>query len=296
MSFLRRLLIALILFLLLAAALQKFLSKKELQAYLEKGTSFRFEGRKLHYRLEGAGPLTVVLLHGQEDNLTAWDLIAKELSKEVEVLRLDRAGFGGSAFSGNTSLKAAAKDLHASLQDAKIEKPIILLGYDWGGALALQYADTYPSDLSALFLINALSPKLQEENFPKQSFLQSLSRASSIFALSRLFSKKNDLSLQTKVQYSLLKEFLNLDEMLVELRQVKPKIWYKPLTVIMSEEHPFRFKEEGAWRQSQEFLLEYSRKPKFIFAKGASYDLLSERAELISASVLDLAKELSSQR
>ena len=71
-----------------------------------------------------------------------------------------------------TTAQDAASDLRALLSAAKESAPYVMVGHSYGGMVARLYASTYPDDVSALVLIDALTEGLQEAETPEQWAVQ----------------------------------------------------------------------------------------------------------------------------
>lgn len=106
---------------------------------------------------------TIVLLHGLSANHTTWlPAIKKFQEAKFNILAPDLRGHG---FSDKTKKRASyrlpvfADDLDMILKKEGLKK-IILIGYSFGGYVALQYALSHPQSLAALVLIstNHVSP------------------------------------------------------------------------------------------------------------------------------------------
>lgn len=101
---------------------------------------------KLHYAVWGnQGRPPLVLIHGGRDHCRNWDPVALALQDRYTVYAPDLRGHGDSgwALGGMYSLPEFVLDtatLVASLGDG----PLTIIGHSLGGAVALQYAGTYP--------------------------------------------------------------------------------------------------------------------------------------------------------
>ena len=81
-----------------------------------------------------AGPMTVVLVHGNPETPAVWDLLVEQLAAlgEPEPVRLSPPGFGAPVPDGWGATVGEYRDwLVAELE--KIAGPIDLVGHDWGG-------------------------------------------------------------------------------------------------------------------------------------------------------------------
>ncbi len=129
-------------------------------------------GVKIHYVTAGKGPL-VVLIHGFPDFWYTWRAQMPELAKHFQVVALDMRGYNKSDQpSGveNYAMPKLVADIDAVVNHFKAEKAVIV-GHDWGGAVAWSYAMTHPDKTDKLIILNLPHPKcLQRElsNNPEQ--------------------------------------------------------------------------------------------------------------------------------
>jgi epoxide hydrolase 4 len=122
--------------------------------YLDSG------GVKLHFVTAGKGPL-VVLLHGFPDYWYTWRGQMPALSKHFQVVALDLRGFNMSGQPkgvDNYKMDKLVADVGAVLKHFKQDKAVIV-GHDWGGAIAWAFAMTYPEKTSRLIILNLPHPR-----------------------------------------------------------------------------------------------------------------------------------------
>ncbi|ACK73547.1 alpha/beta hydrolase fold protein [Gloeothece citriformis PCC 7424] len=116
-------------------------------------------GINLHYVTAGEGKL-MLMLHGFPEFWYSWRHQIPEFSQDHKVVALDLRGY-------NDSDKPQSQDAY-KLQEivADIEGVItalgydncILVGHDWGGAIAWQFAYTYPNKVEKLIILNLPHP------------------------------------------------------------------------------------------------------------------------------------------
>ncbi len=113
------------------------------------------DGVEISYRVEGAGPETVVLVNGLGDDLEAWLLQVPDLlSAGYRVVTLDNRGLGRSDRPpGPYSSRQGAEDTRAVVDALGLES-IHLVGCSMGGLIALEYAIATPGQLRSLTLAN----------------------------------------------------------------------------------------------------------------------------------------------
>lgn len=111
----------------------------------------------LAYKKEGNGP-GVVFIHGLGGNRDAWAEISKRLKKDHTVLSVDLPGHGGSSAppfkEGAVDLDAISSDLVKLIRKQKIE-PVILVGHNIGGAIAVRAALGDPKIARGIILVDS---------------------------------------------------------------------------------------------------------------------------------------------
>jgi 3-oxoadipate enol-lactonase len=114
----------------------------------------------LHYKLEGDGTETIVLINGLADDLESWFAQMDDfLSAGYRVLRIDNRGIGASSKpAGPYSSRMLADDAKA-LVDSLGVTDFHLMGVSMGGMIAQEYALAYPGDLrSATYACTYAAP------------------------------------------------------------------------------------------------------------------------------------------
>ncbi|HVC32696.1 MAG TPA: alpha/beta hydrolase [Chloroflexota bacterium] len=96
----------------------------------------------------------IVLLHGLASSSHVWDLVAPLLAPRYRVVAIDQRGHGESDKpETGYDLPTFVADLRGIVGALELQRPA-LVGHSWGGNLALQYAVTYPADVSHLALVD----------------------------------------------------------------------------------------------------------------------------------------------
>ncbi len=110
-------------------------------------------GLKQHYKLEGEGPETIVLVNGLADDLETWaEQMGDFLGAGYRVLRFDNRGIGKSGRPrGSYTTAQMAADAKALIDHLGLKK-FHLVGVSMGGMIAQEYALAYPGDLKSLSL------------------------------------------------------------------------------------------------------------------------------------------------
>jgi len=114
---------------------------------------------KIFYYLENSFPGRpfAVLLHGLSSNHTTWLKTIEALREnQYNCLTLDMRGHGHSDKTKNKGLyqvSVFAEDLKQIIDEEQI-KNFVLVGYSFGGQVAIDYAARYQNDLKGLILIS----------------------------------------------------------------------------------------------------------------------------------------------
>jgi pimeloyl-ACP methyl ester carboxylesterase len=117
---------------------------------------------------DARGP-RLILVHGTPGSATAWTDYLLDPPPDVEVVALDRPGFGHSGPDGAlTGLDAQAAAVAALLPTDG--RPAVLLGHSLGGPIVARLAGESPSRVSAVVLLAGSIDPGQEKTHPMQYF------------------------------------------------------------------------------------------------------------------------------
>lgn len=119
-------------------------------------------GVRLFYQIDGAGPDTIVVLHGGPGlNLEGLRPDLGPLARRHALLYFDQRGSGRSEMPDTLDLTAAlmVEDLEAIRQAFHLDQ-LTLLGHSWGGGLALLYAAHHAERVKRMVLVGAVPPRL----------------------------------------------------------------------------------------------------------------------------------------
>ncbi|WP_435579037.1 alpha/beta fold hydrolase [Gilvibacter sp.] len=119
---------------------------------------------KIHYKYDGSGAVTYVLIAGLGESMQTWESLAVPLKERGRVFRYDRSGLGHSEVGAMPrSVEVMATELKAVLDVEQIPGPYIFIGHSAGGFLARYYAKKYPEDILGLYLIDPYQETGREE-------------------------------------------------------------------------------------------------------------------------------------
>jgi epoxide hydrolase 4 len=129
-------------------------------------------GVKIHYAALGQGPL-IVMIHGFPDFWYTWRRQMEVLSAHYRVIAVDQRGYDLSDRPVGIEQYAMPKlvnDIGAVIK-AEGRSSAVIVGHDWGGAVAWTLAMTHPEWIQALVILNLPHPSgIQREikNNPEQ--------------------------------------------------------------------------------------------------------------------------------
>ncbi|WP_395845316.1 haloalkane dehalogenase [Cystobacter fuscus] len=119
----------------------------------------------MSYREAGHGP-TVVLLHGNPTSSYVWRNVIPHLAGRQRVLAPDLIGMGDS---GKPDIAYRFAD-HARYLDAWFDAlelhDVVLVGYDWGGSLAMDWATRHPERVRGLVVFETFLRSLEWSDYP----------------------------------------------------------------------------------------------------------------------------------
>lgn len=114
---------------------------------------------KIHYATIGSGPL-VVMIHGFPDFWYTWRSQMEGLKDNFKVVAIDQRGYNLSdAPEGeeNYNMRYLVSDVAAVIHHFGAEKAVIV-GHDWGGSVAWNFAFAMPQMVDKLIILNLPHP------------------------------------------------------------------------------------------------------------------------------------------
>lgn len=132
-------------------------------------------GVKLHYVTQGNGPL-MLMLHGFPEFWYSWRHQIPEFAKDYKVVALDLRGYNDSEKPKNPEsygMKELVKDVEEVIKGLGYQS-CVLVGHDWGGAIAWSFAYDRPEMVDRLIVMNLPHPaKFMEGLRTPQQLLRS---------------------------------------------------------------------------------------------------------------------------
>ena len=117
------------------------------------------DGVSIHYASVGEGPL-VVMIHGFPDFWYSWRHQMEGLRGDFQVVAIDQRGYNRSdAPEGeeNYNMRLLVSDVAAVIRHLGHDSATIV-GHDWGGAVAWQFAFAMPQMVDRLIVLNLPHP------------------------------------------------------------------------------------------------------------------------------------------
>ena len=102
----------------------------------------------------------LLLIHGWGMSGKIWDVIEVDLSKYYKLYIVDLPGMGKSDEIQDYTLKNLVNQLYKQLP-----KKISILGWSLGGIIALKYCETYPENITRLFLVATTPCFINKKNW-----------------------------------------------------------------------------------------------------------------------------------
>ena len=127
---------------------------------------FEVRGLRLHARVRGDGPLSL-LLHGWLDHAGSFDLLAPLLPGRT--VAIDFRGHGDSAWLGPGGFYHFIDylaDIDGAVEHFGKGEPVRIVGHSMGAASALLYCGARPGRISHLTMIDALPITQQAKDVP----------------------------------------------------------------------------------------------------------------------------------
>jgi epoxide hydrolase 4 len=118
------------------------------------------ERSQIHYAVLGSGPL-IVMIHGFPDYWYTWRDQMEALSDQFQCVAIDQRGYNLSDKPKgveNYDMRLLVGDVAAVIKSQGQQKAIIV-GHDWGGMVAWQFALNFPQMTDRLIILNLPHPR-----------------------------------------------------------------------------------------------------------------------------------------
>jgi pimeloyl-ACP methyl ester carboxylesterase len=190
--------------------------------------------------------------------------------------------------------------LHALLSAAGEAGPYVLVGHSYGGLIVRLYASTYPKEVSALVLVDALTEGLQDAETPQQ------------WAIQRKLIQNDDP--ENLALYPAL-ERIDVDRSFKQIRAAPP-LRSIPL-VVLSADRPwgpqlppmiaagklpadvppdFGYVTDAAQKKAQERLAKLVPNEKHITKTNSGHEIHKEQPQLVIDAIRDVVEAVHNGR
>lgn len=142
-----------------AVAISTFALAGDIESRVKHGYADS-NGVKIHYASLGSGPL-IVMIHGFPDFWYTWRDQMEALSDKFQCVAIDQRGYNLSDKPKgveNYDVRLLVGDVAAVIKSLGKEKAIIV-GHDWGGLVAWQFALNLPQMTGRLIILNLPHPR-----------------------------------------------------------------------------------------------------------------------------------------
>ena len=115
------------------------------------------DGIQLHWTSAGAGPQTLMFVHGWTCDDSSWSNQVSALKGKYRVLTVDLPGHGksGRLEASKFSMDLFARAVEAVRAEAGAQR-LVLVGHSMGTPVVRQYARLYPQRVSALVIVDGV--------------------------------------------------------------------------------------------------------------------------------------------
>ncbi len=117
----------------------------------------------------GSGPQTIVFLHGNPTSSYLWRNVMPHVSGFGRCLAPDLIGMGesGRSASGAYTFAEHARYLDAWFDAVVPDGEVVLVGHDWGGALAFHWARRNPGRVAGIAYMETIVTPLAWDDWPE---------------------------------------------------------------------------------------------------------------------------------
>ncbi len=113
--------------------------------------TLNFQDLSLFYKQAGSG-IPILLIHGTLPDADIWGTTFDQLAQEHRVIAYDRRGYSRSVHQPEMDYLRHAEDA-AEILRALVQEPAIVLGWSWGGIVALELAAAHPELVKRLVMV-----------------------------------------------------------------------------------------------------------------------------------------------
>ena len=290
---------ALVLALVVATALQWWLSHLALERNSAPGEMVVVDGRQMHLLCQGQGRPAVVLESGIPGTALGWASVIEDIASFARVCAYDRAGYGWSeAGPEPRTLSNITRELRGLLRTAQVGPPYVLVGHSFGGLVVQVFASRFPDEVAGMVLVDSSHPDLARrtgnlDRMGRVAFRLKLlaplgiarfiidvpsgnpeSRPSSVRAMEK------EVLATTRSIRTMASEMEGLQASLNQASENRPRLGRKPLVVLTEGRRRMEF-----WHAMQEQFTELSDDSEWQVVDGAGHFIHQDEPDIVVDAV-----------
>lgn len=108
----------------------------------------------IEVQIDGAGPRTLVMIHGWPDTAALWEPQVQVFQTEWRCIRFTLPGFDRAHTRRAYSIEEIVATLHKIITSVSPGQPVTLLLHDWGCVFGYRFADVHPELVAALIALD----------------------------------------------------------------------------------------------------------------------------------------------
>ncbi|MCA9300843.1 MAG: alpha/beta hydrolase, partial [Phycisphaerales bacterium] len=281
------------------------------------------DGRRLHVVIKGVGEPTLLLESGAGGPHADWDAVIDDLALTTRVVAYDRAGYGWSDPSSETSPDAITADLAAGLDALAMDGPLVLVGHSIGGPYVRHFATTHGDRIAGIVLIDS-SHEDQVDRMPPQmiAMMRTMTKVTQAaafasrfglfraldavganpFAFEGMSDERRAMSLRSSNARTYAREMASIESTLSQIRGTTMPNADTPLLVLSAtaqdasqappaiREHFDEFKT--AWSEMQAELAHLSTNSKHVSVPGAGHYIQFDRPDVVVAEIRSMIEAI----
>jgi pimeloyl-ACP methyl ester carboxylesterase len=156
---------------------QRVAEHRDTARYPPPGELHPVNGRLMHIHCRGEGRPTIIVEQGIGGPSIDWNEINDRMAKITRVCDYDRAGMGYSEPAYEpTSAIDVVRNLHALLDEAKIDDDVVFVGWSAGGLYAREYYRQFPERVKGMVLVDSPHEQTLQRMPPQPSNRENLDR------------------------------------------------------------------------------------------------------------------------
>lgn len=254
---------------------------------------------KLHFNIYRGSCINILLESGGGDDLTVWDKIAPAVAAKTgaTVICYDRAGFGKSDLPDTPhSIELEARWLWKCLEQAGLNKNLILAGHSFGGAMIKMTASLNPAAIKGILFIDPFTTELVDivgaetiDSFQKPGFYKSIG-VSSEEEFARLLADKERMKRLSREQRSSIRFWgkTGTAEKYNAIKKTTVPINI-PVKIITSGKQWLPNQLMKAWTKAHENLASLIPGTEFIIAKDSEHYIIFSQPNLVINKLAEIA-------